>query len=865
MASSLQNTPKEVHEIERCKRLQQSFQQLFNDNPLFSPHATIAFETLEKLGEGGMGSVFRVKDHRMNRQAALKVLLNENPELKQRERFMREAHVTARLNHPTIPAVYEAGSTKDNQVFMLMKVIEGDTLGDRIQQYHDNDCPPSELRELLEILAKVTEAIAYAHSQSVLHRDLKPANIMVGHFGEVLVMDWGLAKEMDVVDIEQAHSEGMPDALQFEDNGLTLSGSIIGTPGYMSPEQASGEPVDGLTDIFALGIILTRILTGVAPIPGHSVMEKIVATVKGWISSPKDLKDDVPLELNSLAIVATQADKEKRIASAAQFQIELMSFLAGAELESHKYQKLELMKRRVSRNPRSLIGLLFATLILSVLTLSLGEYFVVQAASDLALVNQQDADAVVQSKKDIQEAQLEIANRKRTLAQKEAAIAAEMLALFDKAKEQSRRGGKEEELTELVDKALELGGRDYIVLMTAAEIYDRAGMKDKMPALLNEAVEKHEKPYSALFLLHVLENETADDFRLTKPYKKLVKIAKRHKETNEFTLYVDALTEYDSGKYQEALRLLSNIDEITKKFYPVNNLRCTIYKELQNYPEAINAAKKCLSIRPNSSMSKNNLAASYLEFGKFKKAETILVNLLKKNPTNTIALYNLGTVLLNQKRYTESLSTHMKAVKLAPSLGYPYQGVGEVYLAQNNFTKAISYFTKSLENNPDGTRALSYRAESFKASQQWERALIDYSRLVTFFNPGGKTLTSDWAKVYRERGVCYWKVKKYKLALRDLSFVINAFPKDMESFAYRARVYLEIGEWQKVIIDCTTALQFPDTSLAVLGYRGEAYLQLGMFTKALADFDYAAANSQDGSFKKAMTLVATKIRKRLKR
>ncbi|MDF1666387.1 MAG: serine/threonine-protein kinase, partial [Planctomycetota bacterium] len=173
-------------------------------DPWFEPHSEWLWERREKLGEGGMGSIWRVRDRRLGRDGALKLLLAESDE-NALERFLREAKITARLDHPSIPPIYEAGKTASGQHYIVMKVIEGQTLRERIEEVHKKGIGhPDEIRELLRALVKVGEGVSYAHSQGIIHRDLKPENVMIGRFGEVLVLDWGIAKDTNDSDADKA-------------------------------------------------------------------------------------------------------------------------------------------------------------------------------------------------------------------------------------------------------------------------------------------------------------------------------------------------------------------------------------------------------------------------------------------------------------------------------------------------------------------------------------------------------------------------------------------------------------------------------------------------------------------------------------
>ncbi len=219
---------------------------------------------LEEIAQGGMGTIFRVRDPELNRLLALKVLRPEH--LHDRDmlrRFLEEARIAGQLQHPGIVPIHDIGRFSDNRPFFTMKLVEGRTLASLLAE---RATPRDNQSHFLGIFELVCQTMAYAHSRAVIHRDLKPANVMVGAFGEVQVMDWGLAKVLT----KQASpaSEQTETAIDMSLTPLpsstcqTFAGSIIGTPAYMSPEQARGEVVDERTDVFGLGGILCEILTG---------------------------------------------------------------------------------------------------------------------------------------------------------------------------------------------------------------------------------------------------------------------------------------------------------------------------------------------------------------------------------------------------------------------------------------------------------------------------------------------------------------------------------------------------------------------------------------------------------------------------
>ena len=273
-----------------------------------APDYTITRE----LGRGGMGVVFEARQETLERPVALKMLLPEHEgQESYEERFANEARLTGRLEHPNIVAVYDLGRTDEHRLFLGMKLVRGSSFATLLK----NEPPDNSerLRRALEVLIAVTDAVGFAHARGILHRDLKPENVMVGEFGEVQLMDWGLAVD------------------QSEPGEWVRAG----TPAYMSPEQADGsqKELGTWSDVYLLGAILYEILAGSPPHKGNTVLDVLKAASAGVVQRPSERAPTraIPSDLEALALAALERDPKRRTQTAAEVKAGLRAHLAHAE------------------------------------------------------------------------------------------------------------------------------------------------------------------------------------------------------------------------------------------------------------------------------------------------------------------------------------------------------------------------------------------------------------------------------------------------------------------------------------------------------------------------------------------------------
>lgn len=288
------------------------------------------YQSRAKLGEGGMGEVRLCRDGRIGRDVAMKVIRTDrHRSAEMRARFLREVRVQGQLEHPSIVPVYDLGTGKDGETYFTMKRVRGQNLADILDSLRLGE--PAAIaqysqRKLLAAFQSVCLAIEFAHSRGVLHRDLKPTNIMLGAFGEVYVLDWGIAKIMN-----EDEAQGPSSKVQDSDFSLeTQVGAFVGTLGYLSPEQFSGEALDPRSDVFALGTILFELLTLVPLFEGKPI------EIAQQICEPCDARcsvrrpeADVPPELEAICINATALERDDRIGSARELNDLIQRYLDG--------------------------------------------------------------------------------------------------------------------------------------------------------------------------------------------------------------------------------------------------------------------------------------------------------------------------------------------------------------------------------------------------------------------------------------------------------------------------------------------------------------------------------------------------------
>lgn len=372
-----------------------------DDAPLVSPQPRDPrrYRLLAEHGRGGLGRVYRARDRELGRDVALKELLQHTH--RSEARFFREALITARLEHPGIVPVHEAGRWPDGTPFYSMKLVAGRPLSDLLS---DATTPDARLALLPHLIA-VADAIAYAHDRQTIHRDLKPSNVIVGDFGETIVIDWGLAKELTATEDDAADGPYRAPAKPE----LTAAGSVMGTPAYMSSEQARGDTVDTRTDVYSLGAMLFELCIGAVP---------------GQNAKSTDLRAKlrrIPDDLTAIILKSLASNPADRYPDAGAFAADLRAYDAGARIAAREYSLVAMLRHWFRRHKRLAISIVVPTILMSILgALALRE---IVSRGNRATAAKRDADS----------ARL-LAERERTAAEQERdlAVRSEAALLLEK-------------------------------------------------------------------------------------------------------------------------------------------------------------------------------------------------------------------------------------------------------------------------------------------------------------------------------------------------------------------------------------------------------------------------------------------------
>jgi tetratricopeptide (TPR) repeat protein/tRNA A-37 threonylcarbamoyl transferase component Bud32 len=612
------------------------------------------YRALAPHARGGLGEVLVAEDAQLGRRVALKRIQPRwRHDAEARRRFLLEAEVTGRLEHPGVVPVYSLTEDADGELCYAMRFVEGETLQQAIRRYHAAP-GPLELRQLLSRFVAVCNAVGYAHSRGVLHRDLKPANIMLGKYGETLLVDWGLAKAIQRS--EEARTSGEQTLVTTEpaSGDGTRLGQVVGTPAYMAPEQAAGawDSISSAADVYALGATLYCLLTGRAPFDDPDPRQVLARVQRGDFPLPRAVRADVPRALEAVCLKAMARRSEGRYGSALELAGDVERWLADEPVTAHPEPLPVRLRRQARRHPATLAATV-ALLLAGLVGLGLG----------LAAVR---------------------AEQQRTAGERDRAEA--------NAAEAQRQRGR----SEAVNKFL----LDDLLAQAAPENNARQ-KKVTVEDVLAKAAAKVEKSFADQPDVEAdvrravgLTYHKLGVFEQAQPQLERVLALRRRQQGPDHVDTMDAANELalllqDQGKYKEALQLFrQNLEDHRRVSGP-------------DHPDTLTAV--------------NNLTALLLEQGKVAEAEPLLRRNLEacrrvlgdEHTLTLSALNNLVVVLINQKKAAEAeplarlsaeVSRRVRGPEHPETLGAVNNLAGVLY-TQRKMTEAEPLLRENLEGN----------------------------------------------------------------------------------------------------------------------------------------------------------------------
>jgi eukaryotic-like serine/threonine-protein kinase len=744
------------------------------------------FRVLRPHAKGGLGEVFVAQDLELHREVALKEIQSRYAnQPTSRSRFIMEAEITGGLEHPGIVPVYGLGQYADGRPFYAMRFIRGNNLGEAIARFHKSDVSGRsrgdrclELRKLLGRFIDVCEAIEYAHSRGVLHRDLKPGNIMLGKFGETLVVDWGLAKAVGRGENAEEIGETTLQPSSGDSIDRTIPGQAIGTPAYMSPEQAAGRLQDlgPASDVYSLGATLYCLLTGKPPFSGNDKGEILRQVARGDFLSPRNVKAETPIALQAICLKAMSLKPIDRFASPRMLADDVEHWLADEPVSCLKESSVDQVRRWVRRHPTLVVGSV-ATVFISLLSLSVVATIIGQTNRTLEWKNLELTEAKKHADQERQYAEKSRDETKQAFDF--------LIATFQKP-DPSQDGEK----------------------ITVVEMFDQATNQ------LNTAFPKNPILQSRLL------NAIGGTYLGLGTYQKALAVFERSLELRR-----EELGEFheDTLESMNNLALALEMAGRTKEALPIFEKTLERVKVNQGPEQKSNLALL------------NNLALAYRSEGRLADAiklyeqalELAKANLKEDDPEALRAMSNLASAYEAADRLEESLELKEKTLKkrqIILSQNHPdtlrsMNSLAGAYESAGRLDEAIGLYEKTLElrknklglDHPDTLISMNNLAYSYSAAGRDVEALPVYEQTL--------------------------ELKKAKLGL-DHPSTLNSMNNLAGSYKSVERLADSVGLYEKTLEMYTAKVgrSHPDT-LGVMGNLADVYLRNNQPEKALPLFE----------------------------
>ena len=831
---------------------------------------TPRYRPLHFHARGGMGEVWLAHDERIGRQVAIKKL-RTGREARQ-SRFIVEAQVTGQLEHPSVVPLHDLGVDDAGQPYYVMKYIHGRSLGEAIVDYHAHKARldwPADLQflRLLEAFVSVCNAVGYAHSKGVLHRDIKPSNVMLGAYGETLVLDWGLAKVV-------GHGQLDHDAavrVSADDSVTTQDGDIVGTPVYMSPEEARGETeaVDHSSDVYLLGSTLYEILTARPPRQGSSRWELLDLARKSRPISPRKLDPQIPRALEAICAKAMAFDKKDRYATAMALAEDVQRFVAGEPTVAYSEPLPARIARWVRRHRRGITrGLVVAGAIaLSIFALQSYRQARLLADRERARVRLSDFHRLAD------EAQFYAANTDAVSERVPYYDARRAKAVGEAALAIAAPFGSQAERLPLAELRADFlqSHYDLLLLMARAHLQgtrEPPGARAAL-ALLDQAkaIQQPSRGYfqlrsRCLALVGDHDGAQGESDRAMQPGTPVA--------AGDCFLAGELLRLDDAGSVADSLgdRAEPRREHLAKA---IEQYRTALGLDPRHYwaqfqlgrcllalgrgPEAVEALSACVAMRPNSVWAYATRGLASGLSGRPKEALADLDRAVELDPDFQPARLNRGVVHWLQEDAAAAMAdfSAVLAAGVDKRLIEAAYYRGQVYLKTDRPHEALADLSMVIGARPDFRPAYGLRAQAHFRLANGDDGQADLAKFLTLGKPkpaGSQPVDSRIAMGRALRQLALVLVGEAKgqalaRALRELDAAIAAGPPTAEMYEHQGAVQEMLGQLPQAIASYSKGLELSADRVVLRNMRAWGYVNTQQFDLARADFSEAIRRDPD--------------------
>jgi serine/threonine-protein kinase len=742
------------------------------------------FELQRELASGGLGEVYVANDLDVERRIAIKFLKGDplrTPELA--ARFLREARITGSLDHPGVAPVFALGRDERQNPFYAMRLIGGRTMQAAIEELHRLTVGDAAFkvgqRRLLSHFVSVCQTVAFAHSRGVVHRDLKPLNVMLGDYGETIVVDWGLAKQLDAeasatTSGVEPEVEPFDRLLSYEASFRTTHGTISGTLGYMSPEQARGEldTINEQSDIYSLGGILFAIMTGKSAFAGVKTSEAILRTQTGNLPRPSQLKSHIPKSLEAVCLKAMAFDPANRYGSSMELAADIEHFIADEPVTARRESTFEWASRmlRRYRQPALIIG---GALLVTTILLSAG----------ILLLNRQKNETAIA--------------RDSAIANLETAISA-IDGLYTEISENDllHEPGAEELRKRLLERAsiyyqrLQQTTSDFPQLeLSSAQAMFRVAEIMSQTEAPDAAIESYKTAIGKMEQLWQTDRRPETRAALSTAYNGL---ARAHFELQQFELA--------NERYDQALQLLrtSRDDESGDASTEQSQLLAGT-----------------LNSRGSNLLSQGKMAEAIVDF---ERAAMILEQLCQADPQNSRAIKTLAANQSNRAVASRMLAKNNDVVAMYEVSLKSYQRACEIDPRDDEARVGLAKTEFNLANFLSGTGQQASAVERYESAEHvFEQLVRDFPLRVSSRIFLAKTLLNHGIALARRRDADGAEAR-FQEAVKRFETIRSQYPALVEPAVDLVQAYQNLGnviagdEYDR---DPKRAVEFYDLSISV--------------------------------------------------